>query len=42
MRKSFDVEKKTNILTDRIPPLSITTYTTYELGEEDAGIIDNY
>jgi len=38
--KSFVLEKKANISADRIPPLSITTYSTYKLGQEDAGIID--
>lgn len=39
--KSFNLQKKANILADKSPPLSITTYSTYNLGQEDAGIIDN-
>ena len=37
----FELEKRFKILTDKIPPKSITTYSTYKLKFEAAGIIDN-
>jgi hypothetical protein len=38
--ETFTLKKSGNILYDKIPPLSITTYSTYNLLQKDAGIID--
>jgi len=39
--KTFDLKKKENILTDKLPSRSITTYSSYKLMQNEAGIMDN-